>query len=105
MYHIYYLLILLATLGCLGVLDRRFKLAVFYDAVRTVKTIGIAVLVFAVWDLAGIDAGIFRVGNSAYVSGLRLAPEFPVEEIFFLTVLVYSALLLVRAGDKLWPRI
>ena len=101
---LFYLLLLLMAIGCLGLLDRRFKLAYFYDRKRTVMTLMGAVLVFIAWDVLGIHLEIFRIGTSPYISGVQLGREFPLEEVFFLVLLTYNALLLWRAGDRLWPR-
>jgi lycopene cyclase domain-containing protein len=47
------------------------------------------VLFFLIWDLAGIGLGIFFRGPSPLVTGILVAPEVPLEEIFFLTLLCY----------------
>jgi lycopene cyclase domain-containing protein len=99
-----YLVALLISLTGLAVLDHRFKLAYWIDKRRTLYTIGSAVLVFIVWDLLGIWLGIFFHGESSYSLPFRLLPEFPVEELFFLTLLSYVTLLVHQAGSRLWPR-
>lgn len=50
---------------------------------------------FLAWDLAGIAAGVFARGTSPALSGLDLAPELPVEEVFFLLFLGYLTLILL----------
>jgi lycopene cyclase domain-containing protein len=99
-----YLLVLLFSLAGLTVLDRRFSLAFFADWRRAAITLAGGVAVFVVWDLAGIAGNIFMIGDSRFLSGWQLAPEFPVEEIFFLCLLMYNALLVWRAGERIWPR-
>lgn len=99
-----YLLVLLISLIGLGILDFRFKLALFYDRKATIQTVALGVLFFIIWDVLGIGLGIFFIGESRYVSGLNVLPELPVEELFFLTLLCYNALLLWRAGEKLCSR-
>jgi len=54
-----------------------------------------------VWDLIGIALGIFFRGDTANLSGLLLAPELPLEELFFLILLSYNALL-VYLGFARW---
>lgn len=98
-----YLLCLLLSLAGLTALDWRFKLALWYDFARTLKTVGALTAVFVVWDALGIGFGIFLHGNSHFTLPLRLAPEFPLEELFFLVLLSYTTLLLLRASEKLWP--
>lgn len=74
-------------------LDWRWRLAFFHDWQRTAKTIALGVIVFLLWDVLGIRLGIFFVGNSLYDSGILLAPELPLEELFFLTFLCYFTLI------------
>ena len=54
---------------------------------------GMTVALFLVWDLVGIALGIFFRGDAPHLSGLLLAPELPLEELFFLILLSYNALL------------
>lgn len=100
----YYLALLTGSLLCLTLLDRRFKLALFHDRNRTIRVLLIALCIFLVWDLIGIHLNIFYVGNSNYLTGLRILPEVPIEELFFLLLLNYNALLLWRGGVKVWQR-
>ena len=93
-----YLVFLIATIICLGLIDWRFKLAYFYDRKRTIKTLAVAILFFAVWDVIGIRLAIFFIGTTRYLTGVRVG-EFPIEELFFLMVLCYSALLAYRFFD------
>jgi lycopene cyclase domain-containing protein len=74
-------------------IDRRYRLAFFLNARRTVLTLGIAVVVFVAWDVLGIALGIFRQGASVYDLGIEVLPELPVEEFFFLFLLCYLSLL------------
>lgn len=101
----YYLSALVISLAGLAMIDWRYKLAFWHDSRRTYMTIGIGVAVFVVWDILGIALGIFMHGDSRYALPLRIAPEFPIEEIFFLTLLCYVTLILFRFGEKIWPRI
>ncbi|NMM16496.1 MAG: lycopene cyclase domain-containing protein [Cellulomonas sp.] len=95
-----YLGALVFSLGGLAVLDRRFRLAFWSDWRRAAASVGIGVVGFLAWDSAGIGLGIFARGDSPHTTGLLIAPELPVEEVFFLTLLCYVALLVWRAFDK-----
>ena len=95
-----YLGALLLSLGGLALLDRRFRLAFWDDARRAAWTVGIGVAAFLLWDAAGLVLGIFARGDSPHMTGLLLAPELPVEEVFFLTLLCYVALLAWRWFDR-----
>lgn len=99
-----YLGVLVLSMTGMVTLDRWFKLALFYDRRRTAQTIGISVAVFILWDILGISLGIFYSGRSAYMSGLYLGPEFPLEELFFLVFLCYFTLVVYRIGERVWPR-
>lgn len=92
-----YLAGLLVSLAGLATLDWRYKVAFWYDARRSALTIACAVGVFVIWDILGIGLNVFHHGNSAYSLPFRLLPEFPMEELFFLTLLCYVTLLVFRA--------
>ncbi|MES2630984.1 MAG: lycopene cyclase domain-containing protein [Patescibacteria group bacterium] len=97
----FYLIGLLIGIGGLVLIDRRWKLGFWRDAGRTAKTLATAVAIFALWDLLGISLGIFFHGGSQYSLPYRLAPEFPIEEIVFLFLLSYSALIIYH-GVQAW---
>ena len=84
-----YLIALAIALFGMVSLDRRFRLF-FWQAPRTAAIVLVTgVAFFLVWDLAGIGSGIFFRGETDFMTGLQVAPELPVEEIFFLTLLCY----------------
>ena len=91
-----YLISLVLVIGCLILVDWRFKLAFFYETRRTALTLAIAIWLFITWDIFGIKLGIFSHGDSVYTLLYRIIPEFPIEEVFFLFVLTYVALLIYR---------
>lgn len=84
-----YLAALLVSLAGMTLLDRRFTLFFWRDARRASITLIVGVLFFLVWDLAGIGLGIFFRGETPFMTGIVLAPELPIEELFFLTLLCY----------------
>lgn len=87
-----YLATLLGVIGCMALLDHRFRLVFWADARRGLFTIGIGVAVFLLWDLVAIAAGFYHRGQSPAMTGLLLAPELPVEELVFIVFLCYLAL-------------
>jgi lycopene cyclase domain-containing protein len=95
-----YLLSLLVGIAGMAVIDCQYKLAYWYDRRRTLITLGIAIAVFCVWDIAGIALGIFFHGGSRFALPLRLLPEFPVEELFFLLLLCYCTLVIYRGAQR-----
>jgi lycopene cyclase domain-containing protein len=97
----FYLIGLLISIGGLMMIDRRWKLAFWRDGKRTALTLIVAIVIFILWDFFGISLGIFFHGGSAYTLPVRLAPEFPLEEIVFLFLLSYSALIIYH-GVQSW---
>ncbi|CAN5364457.1 hypothetical protein BH10ACT7_BH10ACT7_16270 [soil metagenome] len=84
-----YLAALAIALTGMVVLDRRFGLFLWRDARRAAIVLIVGVLFFFVWDLAGVGLGIFFRGETAFMTGAQVAPEVPLEELFFLTLLCY----------------
>ncbi len=96
-----YLVALLLSLGGMAVLDHRFRLF-FFDSPRRAAFVTVAgVVFFGVWDLFGIALGIFFRGDSEFMTGWLLAPELPVEEAVFLTLLSYLTMNLYTAFHRL----
>ena len=96
-----YLAILVFSLLGLAGLDFRFKMAFFLEPVRSLISTVPVFLLLLVWDISGILLGIFFIGDSNLLTGVILAPELPLEEIFFLALLCYSTLILFLAAQKL----
>lgn len=84
-----YLVALAIALTGMIMLDRRFRLFFWRDARRAAIVLVVGVLFFLAWDIAGINLGIFFRGETAFMTGLQLAPELPLEELFFLVLLCY----------------
>ncbi|MDJ0333746.1 lycopene cyclase domain-containing protein [Salinibacterium sp. G-O1] len=84
-----YLAALLVALFGMVMLDRRFTLFFWRDARRAGVVLAVGVLFFFAWDLAGVGGGIFFRGETSFMTGLQVAPEIPLEEIFFLALLCY----------------
>jgi len=86
---ILYLAALLLSLGCMALLDWRFSLFFWRDALRAAIVLVVGVVFFVAWDLAGIGLDIFFRGETEIMTGVLLAPELPLEEAFFLALLCY----------------
>ena len=100
---ILYLLALSISILGMGLIDYKHKLALFIQPLRTIITLTVAVVVFLIWDLVGIALGIFFRGEGPYLTGITIAPELPIEEVFFLTLLSYT-ILIAYLGFKKWRR-
>ena len=94
-----YLAALGVALTGMVMLDRRFLLFFWRDARRATIVLVSGVVFFLVWDLFGIGLGIFFRGETSFMTGLQLAPELPVEELFFLTLLCYLTMNVYNAAD------
>ena len=95
-----YLIRLIVAIFCMGLIDRRYKLALWHDRRRTIATLSVAVSIFIVWDILGIGLKIFFHGGSNYSLPFTLLPEFPVEELFFLILLCYTTLIIYLGASK-----
>ena len=80
--------LLFALLGMI-VLDLRFRLFFGRAPLRAAIVLVLGVAFFLGWDAAGVGLGIFFRGDLALLTGVQLAPEIPVEELFFLVLLCY----------------
>lgn len=94
-----YLAALLFSIAGLVALDIRHKLA-FGKNRSYFSVVLISVIFFLIWDIAGISLGIFFRGTAEHVTGILVYEEMPLEEIFFLILLSYSSLLLLKAFDR-----
>jgi lycopene cyclase domain-containing protein len=99
-----YLAALLFSLLGMVMLDRRFRLFFWADAPRAAIVLPAGVLFFLLWDLAGIGLGIFFRGPSELVTGIVVAPELPIEEIAFLTLLCYLTMNVFAGMTKILTR-
>lgn len=84
-----YLGALLVSVTGMLVLDLRYRLFFRRDPWRAAAVLVIGLVVFLAWDVAGIGLGVFFRGNPDLLSGVLLAPELPLEELLFLTLLCW----------------
>jgi lycopene cyclase domain-containing protein len=99
-----YLACLLLSLGAMVLLDARFRLVFWRDARRAAIVLVVGLLFFLAWDAAGIALGVFARGDSPILTGVDLAPELPLEEVFFLLFLCYLTLVLISGARALLDR-
>ena len=99
-----YLAGLLLSIGAMALIDARWRLAVWRAPGASAAAVGTGAALLLVWDLAGIGFGVFFRGDSAWATGLLLAPELPVEEPVFLVFLCYLALVAVLGGERILQR-
>jgi lycopene cyclase domain-containing protein len=95
-----YLLAILVSAGGIAIIDARWKLAAWKSPGRTAAAVAIGVAFFLAWDAVGISTGVFLKGDSPLFTGIDLAPELPLEELFFLLFLCYLGLVLWAAAVR-----
>jgi lycopene cyclase domain-containing protein len=99
-----YLIALVVSLAGMVVLDLRFGLFFRVAPVRATVVLLLGIAFFLCWDLIGIGAGVFFRGRAPFMTGVQLAPELPLEEVFFLALLCYLTMngygALMRLGDR-----
>ncbi|WP_449282991.1 lycopene cyclase domain-containing protein [Leucobacter sp.] len=95
---------LLAGIGCMLLLDWRFRLFFWRDAAAAALVTLAGTAFLLLWDAAGIASGIFLHGPGAIASGVLLAPEMPLEEPVFLVFLVLCTMVLYTGSERLLGR-
>lgn len=99
-----YLVALLVSIAGLVTLDLRLKLFIGAVPLRAVVVLVVGVVGFLVWDAAGVGLGIFFEGRSGLLIGIDLAPQIPLEELFFLILLCLSAMEAFTLGERALAR-
>lgn len=99
-----YLALLLLAIGCMVLLDRRFRLFFWRAAGRAALVLAIGIAFFLAWDLSGIGLGIFFRGDSHGMSGIELAPQLPIEEPVFLAFLCYLTMVVLNGARAVRDR-
>lgn len=100
-----YLIALLLSLGCMLLLDRRFRLFFWRDATSALIVTAVGFIFFLLWDVAGIANGIFLRGDAEIATGLLFAPELPIEEPVFLLFLVVCTMVIYTGSARILSRL
>lgn len=90
-----YLLILLGLLACMALIDARFKLFIFAKPLAALLSLILGTAFFLLWDVLAISQGIFLHRDSQLMTGIMVAEQLPLEEVFFLIFLCYSTMVVV----------
>lgn len=96
-----YLAALVVSIGCMLLLDRRFRLFFWRDPLAASVVTAVGTVFFLAWDVYGIALGIFLRGDGAIATGVLLAPELPIEEPVFLVFLVLCTMVLYTGSVRL----
>lgn len=89
-----YLGALVLALVCAVLMDYRWTLFFWVDARRAAVVLGAGIVLFLLWDVSAILTGAFFRGDSPGMTGLEIAPDFPPEELLFITFLCYMTMVL-----------
>ncbi|GAA3538255.1 hypothetical protein AFL01nite_13200 [Aeromicrobium flavum] len=89
---------------CMGLVDRRWSLFLFRDARRAVTILVAGFVFFLVWDLVALELGVYSRGESPAMTGIEVAPDLPLEELFFIAFLCYVTGVLHGLFDRVLRR-
>lgn len=79
----------------MGIIDWRWKVALFRDPGHTIVVVAITLVVLLLFDISGLLLGVFSAGSR--VMGVFLfSRDMPLEEIFLLTFFGYFTLVMLR---------
>jgi lycopene cyclase domain-containing protein len=104
MTQVFYLGTLVLGGGCMALVDRRWRLVLWADVRRALVVLGAGLVLFLAWDVAALELGLYRRGESAAMTGVEVAPDLPLEEIFFILFLCYLTLVLHRLVSRVLVR-
>lgn len=96
-----YLTALAISLAGVVVLDARYRLFLWRHPLRAVITLLVGVALLLAVDVVAISFGLFRMGDSPYLSGITLAPHLPLEEPIFLLMLCQLTMVLHEGARRI----
>lgn len=99
-----YLSILLALLGCMVLIDARWKLFLFVKPFAGAAVLILGTAFFLAWDVWAIAAGIFLHRDSPLMTGIMIGEQLPLEEAFFLLFLCYQTMILFTGAQRVLSR-
>ena len=92
---------LLALIGCMVLLDARYRLFVFARPLPALASLAAGTCIFLLWDVTAIEKGIFLHRESPLMTGVMVGEQLPLEEVFFLLFLCYQTMVLLN-GALVW---
>ena len=94
MTHLVYLGSLVLVLVCMALMDHRWRLFFWADPKRAAVVFAVGFALFLGWDLVALDLELYERGRSELMTGVEVAPDLPVEELFFVAFLPYLTMVL-----------
>lgn len=95
----YLLAITLSAVG-VGLIDARFRLALFRAPGRAAIAVAATAVLMLVIDLSAIATGNFLIGASPWMTGFEVLPHLPIEELCFVLFLAYVSLVAVTGAER-----
>lgn len=95
-----YLLVLVAVIGCMALMDARWRLFLWRRPVAGAVVLAVGLAYFLWWDVWAIAEGIFLHRDSPLMTGIMLADQLPLEEAFFLLFLSYLTMVLFTGAVR-----
>lgn len=84
-----YLLCIVVPGLCMALVDHRWRLFAFRRPLHALVAMLVGFVFFLAWDIVAIELGVYVRGESSAMTGVEVAPELPLEEIFFILFLCY----------------
>ncbi|WP_370615577.1 lycopene cyclase domain-containing protein [Mumia sp. Pv 4-285] len=91
-----YLATIVVSTVCMGLVDHRWRLFLFARPGRAVALVGAGAALFLLWDLVAIRLDMYERGGSELMTGIEIAPDLPMEELFFVVFLCYLTMVVHR---------
>ncbi|MFD5226789.1 lycopene cyclase domain-containing protein [Microbacterium sp. NPDC058342] len=95
---------LLVSLAGVTALDLRHRLFLGRSPLRALVVLGVGLVFFLLWDIAGIGLGIFFRADGPFATGILLAPDLPLEEPLFLLFLCELTMVLSCGAQRMLER-
>lgn len=96
-----YLGALLFSITGIALIDLRWRVALWWDARRTLLATAASTVVLLIWDLVGIELGLFRMGSAEIMTGIEIVPHLTIEEPVFLIGLSYLSVVAYRLALRI----
>ncbi|SKB06998.1 lycopene cyclase domain-containing protein [Aeromicrobium choanae] len=74
---------------CMGLVDHRWRLFLFRKSSYALVVLAVGFVFFLVWDVVAIRLEVYARGESPAMTGIEVARELPLEELFFIVFLTY----------------
>ena len=98
-----YLASVVATIGCMAIMDQRWQLFFWADVRRALPVFLASTAFFVTWDVVALVNGYYERGGSQYMTGVEIGGVLPVEEVFFCAFLPYQTMVLHGLAMRWWP--